>query len=176
MPLCGKSRDMLWLLGQGCLVLGVEISPLAVKAFFDENDLEPQVSREGAFECWRSGELTILCGDFFDLAPEQLEGVAGVYDRASLVALPPPMRERYAGHLAAILPPAVATLLVTLDYPQREMDGPPFAVSEEEVHRLFDPRFEVAHLFTQDMLAENPQFRARGLTRFIEQVYRLQPR
>ena len=52
-----------------------------------------------------------------------------MYDRASLIALPPEMRERYARHLAGILPPATQILLITLDYPQPEMPGPPFAVS-----------------------------------------------
>jgi hypothetical protein len=32
-PLCGKSRDMLWLRDQGYSVLGVELSPVAVQAF-----------------------------------------------------------------------------------------------------------------------------------------------
>jgi thiopurine S-methyltransferase len=38
-PLCGKSKDLLWLLAQGYEVIGVELSPLAVQAFFDENGL-----------------------------------------------------------------------------------------------------------------------------------------
>ena len=33
-PLCGKSRDMLWLHEQGHKVLGVELSHLAAQAFF----------------------------------------------------------------------------------------------------------------------------------------------
>jgi thiopurine S-methyltransferase len=35
-PLCGKSRDMFWLLEQGFAVTGIEISPIAVEAFFAE--------------------------------------------------------------------------------------------------------------------------------------------
>jgi len=37
-PLCGKSRDLLWLRAQGHAVLGVEISPIAVREFFAENE------------------------------------------------------------------------------------------------------------------------------------------
>ena len=40
-PLCGKSLDLLWLAEQGHPVIGVELSPLAVRAFFRENKLHP---------------------------------------------------------------------------------------------------------------------------------------
>jgi thiopurine S-methyltransferase len=33
-PLCGKSRDMLWLRERGHRVVGVEFSPIAVRDFF----------------------------------------------------------------------------------------------------------------------------------------------
>ena len=49
MPLCGKSLDLLWLAAQGHRVLGVEISPLAVDAFFAEQDLTPTVTDEPPF-------------------------------------------------------------------------------------------------------------------------------
>src|SRR3546814_8142059 len=41
-PLCGKSLDMAWLAARGHRVLGVELSPLAVGQFFDENGLAPR--------------------------------------------------------------------------------------------------------------------------------------
>lgn len=91
-PLCGKSRDLLWLAGEGHPVTGVEISQLAVEAFFTENGLKPRRWREGAFEIWEVDEIRILLGDFFDLEPQHLADAAGIYDRASLIALPPPMR------------------------------------------------------------------------------------
>ncbi len=40
-PLCGKSRDMIWLQNRGHSVLGVEFSRLAVTAFFQENEVTP---------------------------------------------------------------------------------------------------------------------------------------
>ena len=174
-PLCGKSRDLLWLRARGHAVLGVELSPIAVRDFFAENALAPQVRRQGAFERYEADGLVILCGDFFDLAPELLQGVAGVYDRASLIALPPELRTRYAEHSAAILPAAAGTLLVTMEYPQQEMSGPPFAVREEEVRRLYARRYAVTCLFSKDILAENPRFRERGLSALTEKVYRLAP-
>jgi thiopurine S-methyltransferase len=35
-PLCGKSLDMIWLAQRGYEVIGVELSPIAVRAFFLE--------------------------------------------------------------------------------------------------------------------------------------------
>jgi thiopurine S-methyltransferase len=175
-PLCGKSRDLLWLRARGHAVLGVELSPIAVRDFFAENALTPQVTRLGAFERYETDGLAVLCGDFFGLTPALLQGVAGVYDRASLIALPPELRTRYAGHNAAILPSAAGTLLVTMEYAQNEMSGPPFAVREDEVRRLYEKRYTVTCLFSKDILAENPRFRERGLSALTEKVYRLAPR
>ena len=175
-PLCGKSRDMLWLAGEGHKVLGVELSPIAVEDLFEENELKPVRREQGPFDVYRCEELEVLLGDFFDIGPEELHGVAGVYDRASLVALPQEMRRRYADHLKAVLPPTAELLLVTMDYPQSEMDGPPFSVTEEEVRALYEDAYTVTPLATLDILEENPRFRERGLTRMEERVYRLSPR
>lgn len=175
-PLCGKSRDLLWLRARGYRVLGVEFSPTAVRDFFVENALTPQITRQGRFDRHETHGLAILCGDFFDLSPELLQGVAGVYDRAALIALPPELRTRYVAHSAAILPAAADTLLVTMEYPQNQMSGPPFAVDEDEVRRLFEKRCTVTRLLDKDILTDNPRFRERGLSALAEKIYRLAPR
>ena len=91
-PLCGKSRDLLWLAGEGHRVVGVELSEIAARAFFAEAGLSPQVTElGGGFTRYAVDEIEILCGDFFGLTPERLGGIEAVYDRASLIALPPPM-------------------------------------------------------------------------------------
>lgn len=174
-PLCGKSRDLLWLRARGHGVLGVEVSPIAVRDFFRENRLTPQVTRRAPFETWEADGLTLLCGDFFALTPEPLADVRAVYDRASLIALPPAMRERYAAHMAALLPPAATILLITMEYPEAGMQGPPFSVEESEVRRLYENHFTVTSLLRKDILAENPRFRERGLSALHEHVYWLQP-
>lgn len=172
-PLCGKSLDLLWLAGEGHPVTGVELSPVAVEAFFQENDLRPRRWREGAFEIWEVDEIRVLLGDFFALEPRHVADCAGVYDRASLIALPPAMRERYVRHLDAILPPGMRVLLVTMEYDQSVMAGPPFAVGEAEVRALYEATHEVELLYTRDALAEESRWRDRGLTWLQEKVYRL---
>lgn len=142
-PLCGKSLDMLWLREQGHPVLGVELSEKAVAAFFAENDIAAESRREGEFMLYSGGGLQLLTGDFFALRPENLHGVRAVYDRASLIALPPPMRAAYARHMASLLPAGAHILLITMEYPVGALDGPPFSVSEGEVRELFDGDFSV---------------------------------
>ncbi|HHH45145.1 MAG TPA: thiopurine S-methyltransferase [Gammaproteobacteria bacterium] len=172
-PLCGKSLDLLWL-RERYAVLGVELSPLAVDAFFQENALEPEHDRQGAFAVCRTERLTLLCGDFFDLQPASLVRVKGVYDRAALIALPQAMRPRYVEHLTALLPPATPMLLVTLDYDQSQMDGPPFSVTEPEVEALFGRDWSIRCLHREDILDGEPRFRARGLSSLSEKVYLLE--
>lgn len=172
-PLCGKSLDMLWLRRQGSTVLGVELSAIAAQDFFKENGLSPAQADSGKFDCREADGIRILCGDFFDLGKEDLATVSAVYDRASLVALPPEMRERYARHLVEMLPPATQILLVTFDYPQAEMQGPPFAVSVNEVEALYGKYAEIRLLGQEEVLEQNPRFKQRGMSRMQENIFLL---
>ena len=172
-PLCGKSLDLAWLAGQGLRVLGVELSEKAVEAFFAERDLVPEITRQGAFTVYRSESIEIFCGDFFALTAQDLGDCRALYDRAALIALPEEMRRRYVAHLTAILPADCTALLVTLDYPQEQMDGPPFAVSDVLVHELYDAHWRIELLDAVDALEGNWKFIERGLTRLEERCYRL---
>lgn len=172
-PLCGKSRDMSWLHAQGHRVLGVELSELAVAEFFAEQELLPVRRRAGPLECWQAERYELYVGDFFKLRARQLADVRAVYDRAALIALPPPLRAQYARHLTAILPADCRMLLLTMDYPQEQMAGPPFAVGEPEVRELFDTAFSVTLLATRDALLDEPRFQQRGLKSRHDQAYLL---
>lgn len=175
-PLCGKTLDLLWLAGQGHGVIGVEISQAGVDAFFAEHGLTPVVTETPPFRRYQVDQLTVLLGDFFDLTPEHLDGVDAVFDRASLIALPPGMRALYARQLQQLLPRPVNSLLITLDYDQERMSGPPFSVGHEEVRHLFEERYRIEELASIDALDDSPNFRRRGLTALTERVYWLKPR
>lgn len=172
-PLCGKSRDMLWLLKQGYKVIGIEISQQAVESFFEENQLPVEISEEQRFTRYDAEELTILCGDFFDLSINDLRMISAIYDRASLIALPPEIRKRYVQHLMTIVPDNTEILLVTMEYPEEEMNGPPFAVIENEIRGLYADQKRVDLLSEYDVLGGNSRFKERGLTSMIEKVYRI---
>lgn len=175
-PLCGKSIDMVWLRTQGYSVLGVEISPIAVSDFFKEQDIIPNVTPQGVFERWEAEGIAILVGDFFALSAQDLAACGSVYDRASLVALPPAMREHYAQHVKRIMPPACSTLLITFEYDQTERPGPPFAVLESEVRALYQNDFQVDLWLDIDILPQSPGFKNAGITYLHEKVYCLAPK
>lgn len=173
-PLCGKSRDLAWLAGQGHRVLGVELSERAVEGFFNEHELTPEVDRHGAFQVYRSQGIEVWCGDFFALTPADTADCVGFYDRAASIALPLAMRERYVKHLHALLPAPCAGLLITLEYDQRLIEGPPFAVPDEEVQRLWGEQWHPRLLATDDVLAQSPKYLNAGATQLLERTYRLQ--
>lgn len=175
-PLCGKSRDVLWLASLGYQVVGVECSPIAVETFFKENELAAQPENIGKFDRWQQGEICLLRGDFFDLTRADLGEIGAIYDRASLVALPQEMRQRYAKHLAELVSFGVPSLLITMEYPTGAMDGPPFSVSETEVQALFAKDFDVHKVHRENILDANPRFKERGLTQLDEVVHLLRRR
>ena len=174
-PLCGKTTDLLWLASRGDRVLGVELSQLAVDAFFADHGLSPTVTEVSGFRRYRVDEIEILCGDFFALRPALLDDIGAVYDRAALIALPPDLRIRYAAHLDALLPTRVPHLLITLEYDQALRSGPPFSVQTQEIAQLFGERYRLSVLARIDALDELPGWRQQGLTELVERVYRLDP-
>ncbi len=63
-------------------------------------------------------------------------------------------------------------LLITFDYDQTKMDGPPFSVSSSELSSLLTPLGTLSPLSVSDVLKEHPQFQTRGLNQLSEWVYR----
>lgn len=168
-PLCGKSLDMVFLADRGADVIGVEYIEQAVGEFFAERDLTPEIERAPAIR-FSAGAYTLFASDFFDATAEQLGGIDAAFDRAALVALDPETRVRYAAHLRELLPAGTPTLLITFDYDQAEMNGPPFAVGDDEVRRLFADGFTVEHLQTREIVVER-FLRDRGLSAMSETAY-----
>ena len=172
-PLCGKSLDMAWLAAQGHRVLGVELSPLAVAQFFEEHGLEARIHHSPAGEHHVSGDIEIICGDIFALDASVLASCTGVYDRAALIALPSAMRATYVQHVYEGLASGYRGLMISLDYPQEQMPGPPFSVPDEEVQALFALRSEARVIDRRDVLAHEPKFAERGVARLDTVVYDL---
>ena len=170
-PLCGKSVDLCWLAAQGHSVLGVELIEKAVTDFFVEQELIPNIRQQGPFTAYSAGAITILHGDFFNLTAHDLAGFTGFYDRAALIALPDDLRKQYAEHLSKIMPRGCKGLLLTVDYPQEQMKGPPFAVPPEQVKQLLGDTFALECSAERDILEEEWRFKAVGITRMFDYVY-----
>ena len=150
LPLCGKTLDIGWLRSQGFRVAGAELSELAVQQLFDELGIEPNVSELGSLMLYQTEGLDVFVGDIFDLTAQALGPVDAVYDRAALVALPGDMRGRYADHVAVITGRA-GQLLITFEYDQSVMAGPPFSVPPAEVRGLYAPSYDLELLDQTDV-------------------------
>ena len=174
-PLCGKSLDMVWLADQGFKVVGVELSDLACKDFFKENNISVEISTTDHFTVYKSKNITIFAGDYFKLATQHIGKIDAVYDRAALIALPAELRQQYASRLKELLSPQTKMLLIVMSYNQDEMAGPPFSVDENEVTKLYNSQFSIKQLHRNDVTQISEHLRVKGLTCFTDQVYALEP-
>lgn len=139
-PLCGKTKDMIWLQEQGLHVHGVELHEQAVKDFFSENKLgAPELTHEPPLTRHKSQNITIRCGDLF--AINEIEAYDFVYDRGALVALPSQMRKDYARVITQSLKKGGQYLLITYEYDMTQMEGPPFSLQENEIQELYADHF-----------------------------------
>jgi thiopurine S-methyltransferase len=175
-PLCGKSLDLLWLASQGHEVIGVELSPLAVRAFFRENRLQPTRRKVGKFTLWEHGKISILCGDFFELGASDLGHISVVFDRASLTALPDDIRATYIAQLRRILPASCRMLLLTTEEPEEgETQGQPFAVADE-IASLYADAFNIQLSHVESFFEPDPDPAISLPVRVEQKVYVLTPK
>ena len=167
-PLCGKSVDMLWLEEQGNAVFGVELSGIAIQAFFAEArlDYEEFHGNRHRFVALER-DITIVCGDYFDVADERFDAC---YDRGAFAALPAPVRARYAEHTNSLLSDEAYHLLITLEYDQSLVEGPPFNITEDEVAGYWPglERVEVVN----DIDNAPPKFHDAGVIEMLEVCWR----
>ncbi|MEL6231154.1 MAG: thiopurine S-methyltransferase [Cyanobacteria bacterium J06627_3] len=135
-PLCGKTLDIGWLLSKGYRVVGAELADMAIEQLFMELGVEPATLEMGDVKHYSATGIDIFVGNIFDMSSKMLGAVDAIYDRAALVALPKAMRNRYTAHLTEVTDKA-PQLLVTYEYDQSLMEGPPFSISREEVNQHY---------------------------------------
>jgi len=150
LPLCGKTLDIGWLLSRDYRVAGAELSAVAIEQLFAELGVTPTITTVGSLDHYRAPQLDIFVGDIFTVTPELLGPVDAIYDRAALVALPRDMRARYAEHLMTLTGQA-PQLLISFEYDQRVMEGPPFSVSNEEIREHYGQRYGIRVLTSLDV-------------------------
>jgi len=171
-PLCGKSRDLLWLDEQGLDVTGVEFVESAVLDFFRENKLDWEEKVQYGHKCYRAcgRNIRIFVSDFIQFAEDYTgQAMDTLYDRAALVALPEDMRGDYVAACEKLLTPSPQGLLVTLEYEPIAMEGPPFSVKTAEVERLWNGQLVLIEQV--DMLSSMPRAIASGVRRLDEYLW-----
>jgi thiopurine S-methyltransferase len=144
-PLCGKTLDIAWLLSKGYRVAGAELNKPAVEQLFSELGVEPRISKLGKLDCYSAENIDIFVGDIFNLSAEILGDVDAIYDRAALVALPEVMRKQYRSHLLEITRIA-PQLLLTFEYDQTVLAGPPFSISSDAINRYYADQYTLTLL------------------------------
>jgi thiopurine S-methyltransferase len=77
------------------------------------------------------------------------------------------MRVRYAAHLRTLLDPNTPGLVITFEYPDGALDGPPFSVPEAELRAYFPKVMPLA-----ERPADGPRIRETGATA-MERLYEI---
>ena len=169
LPLCGKTRDIAWLLFKGFKLAGAELSQIAVEQLFSELGVKPEISSHGDLKHYQAKNIDIYVGDIFKLTSKMLGPINAVYDRAALVALPESMRFRYIEHLMHLVNKA-PQLLLTFEYDQNLMDGPPFSINSDLVHQYYQESYSLT-LLANDAFPE----KLKGLCDAVDNVWLLEP-
>ena len=141
-PLCGKTLDIAWLLANGYRVVGAELIEMAIEQLFVELGVTSKIVETGPVKHYSAVSIDIFVGDIFNVSNQMLGSVDAIYDRAALVALPAEIRQRYTAHLLDITNNA-SQLLICYDYDQTLMPGPPFSISNKEVHQHYGDSYNL---------------------------------
>lgn len=177
-PLCGKSLDLVWLRSEGHKVVGIELSEIALdelaNSFNEKLGIaisKTKLNKNGLTAKYEGDDVLLFAGDFFAVTADMIGEVAAVYDRAAIVALPADMRPTYCEHLQKICQQA-PQLLLTFDYDQSVMAGPPFSVPAAEIHTNYQPYYQHIELLEiRDIIEREQRFKERGLSSFKQLVY-----
>ena len=172
-PLCGKSLDLMWLRERGHSVKGVELSPVALEAFVMEHGIPARRRVLKGFDAYEADGLTLFRGDYFKLAAALLGSVSAVYDRAALISWTPEARAAYVNHLTLLTSPGTQTLLIAVEFPAEQMQGPPFPLTRDAIETLYPGHYSIEELARHDILDLEPRLKARGLTELREVCYRM---
>jgi len=198
-PLCGKSIDLAFLATHTGIknVVGIDIVRNAAVDFASEHteftiqevDNQQQCKEEddtdnkkigNDIQTFKGNKLTILIGDLFQMPTNDRYDI--IYDRASIVAIKPSLRQDYVKLMGRLLQPGGSILLVTLDRrtttsEEAKNDGPPYSLDEQEIRLLYETQnwvesvtlLEEVNDLTTDEDAE--RWKKKGVLELYELVF-----
>lgn len=168
-PCCGKSSDLLFFSNR-FKVIGNELSAIATRDFFKDNHLLPNVKESQPFTIYQQGNIEIYQGDFFSLNPNNFQPFDWIYDRAALIAFPPEMQAEYIAHLRGFFSFNTRLFLLSLEYPQTEMQGPPFSTNSNTIEQLFSG-FKVERKSSRNLTGKKFAQRLFNVSNLTETLY-----
>jgi thiopurine S-methyltransferase len=173
-PLCGKSVDLTYMADHGHTVVGVEGVKEAIEMFSDESGESLLLDN---YNNWflghgtrATGALAIVNGDYLTQTEEDMKlllktinpqidcsngAFARVWDRASLVAIEPSDRQKYAEVTSSLMQDGGKMLLCTFEYDSTKRSGPPYSVPLDEVTRLYAPHGMTIEVLERRRAPEN---------------------
>lgn len=204
-PLCGKSVDLAYLSSHPKVshVVGIDIVRTAAEEFAAEhpellleeekvesnddcannvegNVVEKECSSQSTISKFNGKSLTFLIGDLFAVPTE--DRFDSIYDRASMIAIHPSLREDYVTLMGKLLQPGGSILLVSLDRretttDEAKKDGPPFSINEHEIRQLYESmswvesvtKLEEVNDLTSD--ADRERWEKKGVLELYEIVF-----
>lgn len=141
-PLCGKTIDIKWLLSKGHRIVGAELNENAIKELFVSLSLHPNIQNIGQLTLYSAKNIDIFVGDILELNKEILGKVDAIYDRGALVALPNEIRIKYTSLLKYIAS-AIPQLLISYEYDQNLIEGPPFSITKSEIKKHYGELYDI---------------------------------
>jgi thiopurine S-methyltransferase len=146
-------------------VTGLDGIRLALEEFAAEHsslEIVPLPRSGEKYQQFSGKNISLLKGDFFDLDETTAGGrFDAVWDRASIVAIEPSLRELYVETISKVIRPGGTLLVSTLDRrtgtDEGKNAGPPYSVPEAEIRRLYEGQDWVESV---TLVEESDQFAA----------------
>lgn len=156
-PLCGKTKDMIWLKERGYDVFGIELSEVAIIDFMKENNLKYSSKKMEKGTLYSSEKINIYGGDIFDLPEELIQTHRSdfILDRAALIALDYEDRKKYYEVLKFFMKEKACLLLILFESLKEPPRRPPYPISKEELKENFSEGF------TLELLEEKKETKER---------------
>ena len=110
--------------------------------------------------------ISIYCGDYFDYAGQPADAL---YDRGALGTLPSSERPRYIKHTKSILEPMAFRMIISLEYDQSSVSGPPYSVPGDELGGYWPDLKRIA--WHNDIENCPPKFKVAGIVEMVESVW-----
>ena len=181
-PMCGKTQVMLTLAEQGHSVTGIEWSELAVKQFFEGNNLQydtkPYIAGGVEMPVYvaKDKAITIYCGDIFAFKEDNLGGFDCILDHGAIGCFDATeiSRARYGELMTSFTKPGGRMLLSIFDYEHSEHPSIPFAVTEEEVATIYKSSFSPPKVLQEmDTQKMEETFRFREIPDTLFRIWEL---
>lgn len=158
LPLCGKTFDLIYLSEFFKEVTGVELIKKAIEDFYIENNLEMRTRNSSI----SSKNIEIFNEDFFSFNKSENKKYSYIFDRASLIAISPVSREKYVQSIKRSMSTNCKIFLITIEYKQDQIEGPPFSLSDDDVKSLFKD-FKLEKLCRESVIGQNQKFKGLNI-------------